>query len=382
MRVLVLGGDGYLGWPMAIYLSQKGHQVRLLDNFAKRRWELELGVEPLIPIATLHERVRAWCELTGRSIQIHVVDLQNYGAVETTICEFSPDAIIHFGEQPSAPYSMLDQSRAVFSQVNNISGTLNVLWAMRRYAPDCHLIKLGTMGEYGTPNIDIEEGFIEIAHRGRKDFLPFPKQAGSFYHLSKVHDSHNIMFACRVWGLRCTDLNQGVVYGIETEETCLDERLVTSFHYDEVFGTALNRFCVQAVASIPLTLYGKGEQKRGFLNIRDTIQCVDLTLKNPPRSSEYRVFNQFTEIFSVSQLAQQVRTQGEKLGLKVEIMHLDNPRAEAEDHYYNPKHTKLKDLGLKPTLLSDELLQSMLKIVEEYKHRIRREIVMPRVRWR
>jgi UDP-sulfoquinovose synthase len=209
MRVLVLGGDGYLGWPMAIYLSQKGHQVRLLDNFAKRRWELELGVEPLIPIATLHERVRAWCELTGRSIQIHVVDLQNYGAVETTICEFSPDAIIHFGEQPSAPYSMLDQSRAVFSQVNNISGTLNVLWAMRRYAPDCHLIKLGTMGEYGTPNIDIEEGFIEIAHRGRKDFLPFPKQAGSFYHLSKVHDSHNIMFACRVWGLRCTDLNQG-----------------------------------------------------------------------------------------------------------------------------------------------------------------------------
>ena len=381
MRILVLGGDGYLGWPTAMYLSARGHDVGVVDNFAKRRWEMELNVEPLMPIRTLHDRVKAWHEVTGKNIELFVGDLRSYELVRRAFEAFGPEAIVHYGEQPSAPYSMIDHSRAVFTQMNNLAGTLNVLWAMRELFPASHLVKLGTMGEYGTPNIDIEEGFIEIEYKGRKDVLPYPKQAGSFYHLTKVHDSHNILFVCRAWKLRSTDLNQGVVYGMETDETGLDERLATSFHYDEVFGTALNRFCVQAVAGIPLTVYGRGGQTRGFLNIRDTLRCVELSILNPPQAGEYRVFNQFTETFSVLELAQMVKAQSEKLGLKVQINHLKNPRVEAEQHYYNPKHTKLIELGLQPRLLSDELLQSMVKRVQEHAHRIKRDIILPQVTW-
>jgi UDP-sulfoquinovose synthase len=364
-----------------MYLSARGHDVGVLDNFAKRRWEMELNVEPLIPIRTLHDRVKAWREVTGRNIELFVGDLRNYEVVKGVLEAFQPEALVHYGEQPSAPYSMIDHSRAVFTQMNNLAGTLNVLWAMREGLPDAHLVKLGTMGEYGTPNIDIEEGFIEIEYKGRKDVLPYPKQAGSFYHLTKVHDSHNILFACRVWKLRSTDLNQGVVYGIETDETQLDERLATSFHYDEVFGTALNRFCVQAVSGIPLTVYGRGGQTRGFLNICDTLRCVELTILNPPRAGEYRVFNQFTETFNVLELANMVKTQGEKLGLKVQINHLENPRIEAEQHYYNPKHQKLIDLGLEPHLLSDVLLDTIIKRIQQHAGRIKKDIILPRVNW-
>jgi UDP-sulfoquinovose synthase len=381
VRILVLGGDGYLGWPTAMYLSRRGHAVGVLDNFAKRRWEMELNVEPLMPIRTLHDRVKAWEEVTGRKIELFVGDLRNYGLVEGVLQIFRPEAIVHYGEQPSAPYSMIDHNRAVFTQMNNVTGTLNVLWAMKKVVPECHLVKLGTMGEYGTPNIDIEEGFIEIEYKGRRDVLPYPKQAGSFYHLSKVHDSHNIMFACRVWKLASTDLNQGVVYGMATDEAELDERLETSFHYDETFGTALNRFCVQAVVGIPLTVYGKGGQKRGFLDIRDTIQCVELAILNPAPRGEYRVFNQFTEIFSVAELAQVVAEQAQKLGFPVEINHLENPRVELDEHYYNPRHTKLLDLGLKPHKLSDVLIDSMLKRIETLKHRVKREVILPRIKW-
>jgi len=381
MRILVLGGDGYLGWPTAMYLSARGHTVGVIDNFAKRRWEMELNVEPLMPIRTLHDRVKAWREVTGKEIELYVGDLRNYETVFEAFEAFKPEAIVHYGEQPSAPYSMIDHRRAVFTQMNNIAGTLNVLWAMRQRFPAAHLVKLGTMGEYGTPNIDIEEGFIEIEYKGRKDVLPYPKQPGSFYHLTKVHDSHNILFACRVWKLRSTDLNQGVVYGIETDETELDARLATSFHYDEVFGTALNRFCVQAVAGIPLTVYGRGGQTRGFLNIRDTLRCVELSLLNPPQAGEYRVFNQFTETFNVLELAEMVKAQSDKLGLKVEIDHLKNPRVEAEQHYYNPIHRKLTELGFEPRLLSDELVQSMVNRVREHASRIKPDIIMPRVRW-
>lgn len=381
MRILVLGGDGYLGWPTAMYLSQRGHEVAVLDNFAKRRWEMELNVEPLIPIRTLHDRVRAWQEVAGRKIELFVGDLRNYEVVKGVLESFRPDALVHYGEQPSAPYSMIDHSRAVFTQMNNLAGTLNLLWAMRESLPDAHLVKLGTMGEYGTPNIDIEEGFIEIEYKGRKDVLPYPKQPGSFYHLTKVHDSHNILFACRVWKLRSTDLNQGVVYGIETDETQLDPRLATSFHYDEVFGTALNRFCVQAVSGVPLTVYGRGGQTRGFLEIRDTLRCVELSILNPPPAGEYRVFNQFTETFNVLDLAKMVEVQGKKLGLQVEIQHLDNPRVEKEQHYYNPKHTKLVELGLQPHLLSEVLLESMLKRVQEFAQRIKKDIILPHVSW-
>jgi UDP-sulfoquinovose synthase len=381
MRTLVLGGDGYLGWPTAMYLSQRGHDVAVIDNFAKRRWEMELNVEPLISIHTLHDRVKAWTEVTGKKIEVYVGDLRNYGVVEGVLKAFQPNGIVHYGEQPSAPYSMIDHNRAVFTQLNNVAGTLNLLWAMKRVVPNCHLVKLGTMGEYGTPDIDIEEGFLEIQHKGRRDVLPYPKQPGSFYHLSKVHDSHNIMFACRVWKLASTDLNQGVVYGIETDETRLDERLATSFHYDDIFGTALNRFCAQAVASIPLTVYGKGGQKRGFLNIRDTLRCVELALLNPAKLGEYRVFNQFTETFTVLELAEVVAGQAKRLGISVSIDHIHNPRIEKEAHYYNAVHTKLLDLGLQPRFLSDELIESMLEQISRHKERIKTELILPRVNW-
>lgn len=381
MKILILGGDGYLGWPTAMYLSRCGHAVAVVDNFAKRRWEMELNVEPLVPINTLHDRVSAWQEVGGEQIELFVGDLRNYGVVEGILDKFRPDAIVHYGEQPSAPYSMIDQNRAVFTQVNNVTGTLNVLWAIRKIVPECHLVKLGTMGEYGTPNIDIEEGFIEIEHKGRRDVLPFPCQPGSFYHLSKVHDSHNMRFACRVWKLAATDLHQGVVYGIETDETKLDDRLATSFHYDEVFGTALNRFCVQAVAGIPISVYGSGGQKRGFLNLRDTLRCVELAIANPAKAGEYRVFNQFTETFSIAELAELVVSQARKLGILAAIEALENPRVELEEHYYNPAHTKLLALGLQPHLLSDVLINSVLERIQTCRSRIKRDIVMPRIKW-
>jgi UDP-sulfoquinovose synthase len=277
---------------------------------------------------------------------------------------------------------MKDRDRAVFTQTNNVVGTLNVLYAIRDLAPDCHLVKLGTMGEYGTPNIDIEEGFLEIHHNGRSDYLPFPKLPGSMYHLSKVHDSHNIHFACRVWGVRATDLNQGVVYGIATEETVLDDRLLTRFDYDDVFGTALNRFCVQAVARHPLTVYGKGGQTRGYLNIEDTLQCVELAVTHPADTGEFRVFNQFTERFSVWDLAELVQKAGAEVGMDVTVSPIENPRVEAEEHYYNPTHTKLLDLGLRPRLLNDTLIESMFATIGRFTDRLRTDHILPADRWR
>jgi UDP-sulfoquinovose synthase len=343
MRILVLGGDGYLGWPTAMYLSRRGHEVAVVDNMARRAWDYEFGAESLIPLSSLQERVQTWETLTGKRIAAYVGDLTDYTFFEPVVREFRPEAIVHYGEQRAAPYSMIDRRHAVFTQVNNIVGTLNVLYAMADHAPDCHLVKLGTMGEYGTPNIDIEEGFITITHNGRTDTLPYPKQPGSFYHLSKVHDSHNIHFCCRIWGIRATDLNQGVVYGVQTEEAQIDERLQTRFDYDGVFGTVLNRFIVQAVAGLPLTVYGQGGQTRGFLDIRDTLACVELAILNPAEKGEYRVFNQFTEQFNVLELAQTVKRAGEELGMSVVIHNLPNPRVEKEAHYYN-RYTESAEL--------------------------------------
>jgi UDP-sulfoquinovose synthase len=382
MHVLILGGDGYLGWPTALRFSARGHTVAVVDNFLRRRYHLELGTDSLTPIGSLAERVEAWRELSGRDIDVHTGDITDAEFINRVVRDFAPDAIVHYAEQPSAPYSMIDRAHTVFTQTNNLVGTLNVLYAMRDYASKAHLIKLGTMGEYGTPNIDIEEGFIEIEHNGRRDTLPFPKQPGSFYHLSKVHDSHNIMFACRAWGLRSTDLNQGVVYGIETDETARDERLCTRFDYDECFGTALNRFCVQAVIGQPLTVYGRGGQTRGFLNIKDTLQCVELTAGTPPAEGEYRVFNQFTEQFTVLQLAETVRDAAHRLGMSVEITRIPDPRVEREEHYYNARHQALLGLGLEPHLLSDELVSSMLLTIKSMRSRVIRKWILPRISWR
>jgi UDP-sulfoquinovose synthase len=382
MKIAVLGGDGYCGWATALYLSSKGHQISILDSLIRREWDRELGLETLTPIRTLPERVQTWRALTGKVIDTFIGDVCDYEFLAEALRQIEPDAVIHFAEQRAAPYSMIDRRHAVFTQVNNVVGTLNLLFALRELRPECHLVKLGTMGEYGTPNIDIEEGYIAIEHNGRKDVLPFPKQPGSFYHLSKVHDSHNIMFTCKVWKLRATDLNQGVVYGTMTDEVALDEALINRFDYDEIFGTVLNRFCVEAAIGCPLTVYGKGGQRRGFLDIRDTVRCIELACLNPAAPGEFRVFNQFTERFSVLDLAHMVQAAATKMGLKVEIEHLPNPRVEAEEHYYNAKHSKLIELGLQPHALSEALLDSLLNIAVKYRDRIDEELIPPRVDWR
>lgn len=382
MRILVVGGDGYCGWATALYLSNHGYEVGILDSLIRREWDAQLGTETLTPITPIQQRVQCWQHITGKSIRLFIGDVTDYDFLIDALRQFQPDAIVHYGEQRSAPFSMISREHAVLTQVNNVTGTLNILYAMKEEFPDCHLVKLGTMGEYGTPNIDIEEGYITIEHNGRKDTLPYPKQPGSMYHLSKVHDSHNIYFACNVWGLRATDLNQGVVYGVLTEETGMDESLINRLDYDGVFGTALNRFCIQAATGHPLTVYGRGGQTRGFLDIRDTVRCIELAVANPADAGEFRVFNQFTEHFSVGDLALKVKDAGEALGLTVKIDHIDNPRVEQEQHYYNAKNTHLLDLGLQPHYLSESLLDSLLNIAIKYKHRIDKNQILPKVSWR
>ncbi|MCT7962600.1 MULTISPECIES: NAD-dependent epimerase/dehydratase family protein [Laspinema] len=382
MRVLVIGGDGYCGWATALYLSNHGYDVAILDSLVRRHWDAQLCVETLTPIAPIQQRLQRWRDLTGKSIDLFVGDITDYAFLSKALHQFEPDTIVHFGEQRSAPFSMIDRDHAVLTQVNNVVGTLNLLYAMKEDFPDCHLVKLGTMGEYGTPNIDIEEGYITIEHNGRKDTLPYPKQPGSFYHLSKVHDSHNIQFACKIWGLRATDLNQGVVYGVLTEETGMDEMLINRLDYDGVFGTALNRFCIQAAVGHPLTVYGKGGQTRGFLDIRDTVRCMELAIANPAEPGQFRVFNQFTELFNIGELATKVQQAGMAMGLKIEIDHLENPRVELEEHYFNAKNTKLLDLGLQPHYLSDSLLDSLLNFAVKYQTRIDKNQILPKVSWR
>ncbi len=379
MRILVLGGDGYLGWPTALHLSNLGHDVAVNDNFARRGYDVEMGVDSLVPICSLDERIAAWSEVSGKTIRSYVGDLVEPEFVHEMVGEFRPHAIVHFGEQRAAPYSMIDQKHAVYTQYNNVIGNLNVMYAIADTDIDIHLVKLGTMGEYGTPNIDIEEGWFEVVHNGRSDRVLFPKRPGSFYHLSKVHDSHNIEFGCRIWGMRATDLNQGVVYGADTAQTKLDPRLQTRFDYDGVFGTVLNRMVIQAVLGHPLTVYGDGSQTRGLINIVDTVECIRIACENPAKRGEFRVFNQMTESKSVLEIAQTIK---EQYPGEVTIEHVDNPRVEAEGHYYNVKHSRLEELGLKPTLLSTTLIDHLFDVVERYKDRVDMAAIMPTVKWR
>jgi UDP-sulfoquinovose synthase len=378
MRILVLGGDGYLGWPTAVHLSECGHDVGIADNFVRRQYDHELGVQSLVPIEPLAVRVRAWREVSGKQLATFVGDLTDAEFTYRMIREFRPDAVVHFAEQRAAPYSMIDRGHAIYTQTNNVVGTLNLLYAIAEIDPGIHLIKLGTMGEYGTPNIDIEEGWLGISHNGRTDRMLYPKRPGSFYHLSKVHDSHNIEFTCRVWGLRATDLNQGIVYGQQTDETIRDERLATRFDYDAVFGTVLNRFVILAALGEPLTVYGDGGQTRGLLDIRDTVECIRLAAENPAEAGEFRVFNQMTESMSVLDIAKLVADLHPNA---VDVEHLDNPRVEAESHYYKVTHSGLVELGLQPHLLSDTLLTSLYGIAERYKHRADPDALRPAVRW-
>jgi UDP-sulfoquinovose synthase len=383
MRIFIAGMDGYLGWSLAQYLTAQGHEVAGADCFFRRQWVEEMGSWSATPIAPMKERLQAFKERFGKELRFWEGDLREYGLVEMIFREFQPEAIVHFGECPSAPYSMIDVHHAVFVQTNNITTTFNLLFAMRDIRPQAHLVKLGTMGEYGTPNVDIPEGFFEIEYRGRRDRLPFPRQAGSWYHWSKVHGSNNIMFACKIWNLRATDIMQGVVFGSRIDEMGDDERLLTRLDFDQAFGTAVNRYCCQAVIGHPLTPFGKGHQKRGFLPLRDSMQCLTLALENPPKVGEYRVFNQFEEVYDVTTLALKVQKVAATLGLEVEVRNLENPRKEMEEHYYHPDHQHLFDLGYKPTHDVEAEMRIMLQDLLKYRDRIeaKREVLIPDVRW-
>ncbi len=382
MRILILGGDGYLGWPTAMHFAAQGHEVWAVDNYLRRRIAKETDSEALIPTPDLVERARIFKAASGNEINVVIGDCCDYGLMTRLFSEVKPDTVIHYAEQPSGPYSMMDYKAAKCTLDNNLSATFNVIWATVEHAPECHIVKLGTMGEYGTPNIDIEEGWLDIEHNGRKDRFLYPRAAGTLYHTTKVLDTDLLWFYVRTHGLRVTDLMQGPVYGLETDEAKSDERLLPNFHYDDIFGTVVNRFLVQAVAGVPLTVYGKGGQTRGYLNLKDTLQCVGLAMNNPAEAGELRILNQFTESFSVNEIAERVERVGHAKGLDVRINNIPNPRKEREEHYYNPKHSGLIELGLEPNLMTDEVIGDMLEQVTRHANRIFTNIIMPRVSWR
>ena len=383
MRVFIPGIDGYLGWSLAQHLAARGHEIAGADFFLRRKWVEEMGSWSAIPISPFPERLDAFQERFGRRLTFWEGDLRDYNFVEEIFRDFEPEAIVHLGECPSAPYSMMDRDHAVFVQTSNIVTTFNLLYAIRDVRPDAHLLKLGTMGEYGTPNIDIPEGFFEVEYNGRSDRLPFPRQAGSWYHWSKVHGSNNVMFACKIWGLRATDVMQGVVFGTRIDGQPDDERLRTRLDFDQAFGTAINRFCCEAVVGHPLTPFGKGRQKRGFLPLRDSMQCLRLALETPPRAAEYRVFNQFDEVYDITELALKVQLVAGGCGLAVEVRHLENPRKELEEHHYNPEHQRLLDLGYTPAHDVEGEIRLMLEDLLQHRDRIEAKIdvLIPDVRW-
>jgi UDP-sulfoquinovose synthase len=381
MRIIIFGADGYLGWPTSMKLASEGHEIIAVDNYLRRQMADETNSQPLMDNPKLEERSDIYYSNIGKKIKVEIGDCTDYKFVKQLFKEYQPDAVIHYAEQPSAPYSMMGHFEATRTLRNNLDSTLNIIFGVIEESPDCHIIKLGTMGEYGTPNIDIEEGWIEIEHNGRKETFLYPRQTGSLYHTTKIMDTDLLWFYVRTYGLKVTDLMQGPVYGLSTIESDLDDKLLPNFHYDDIFGTALNRFLVQAVSKIPLTVYGKGGQTRGYLNIKDTMECVKLALLSPPTAPDLRILNQFTEVFSVNELAGKVKIVGDQLGLKIDIKNYPNPRKETENHYYNPKHTGLLELGLKPSFLTEDVLVEMLEKIIQYKKNIVPNRILPRVRW-
>ena len=382
MKVLITGIDGYSGWPLALHLMARGHDVSGLDNFVTRKRVREVGSWSATPIPPWPKRQAAAEKALGRPLHFHKGDVTDFEFVRSVLEKERPDAVVHLAEQRSAPYSMIDVHHAVATQVENITGTLHLLYGIQEVVPGAHLVKMGTMGEYGTPNLEIPEGFFEIEYKGRSDRLPFPRQAGSWYHWSKVFDSGDVMFASKIFGLKATDVMQGVIYGIRTPEITEDD-LLTRFDFDETWGTVLNRFVVEAILGLPITPYGKGEQVRSFLALEDSLQSLRLAIENPPKAGEYRVFNQFDAAYSVNQLAEIVRAEAESRGLKPVVEHPPNPRTEAEQHYYHPVHEHLPALGYRRTRHLEEVVKELFRDLTRFKRRLaaRRHVVLPTVQW-
>ncbi len=391
--VLVLGADGYLGWPTCMYFSKRGYEVIAVDSYYKLKILKKYNIKQLFKLPSLQDKAKIWYKLTGREIKVKICDLKNIHELKNlftkkTKFEWSisknfkiPDTAIHFAEQPSAPYSLLKNETANDTLLNNLIVTNNLLFAIKNFNPKCHLVKLGTMGEYGTPNIDIEEGWLDITHNKRKDKFLFPRQASSIYHTSKIMDTDLIWFAVRNWKLKATDLMQGPVYGIHTEESKLSKKLMTAFNYDEMFGTVLNRFLIQGMINYPLTVYGNGSQTRGYINISDTLKCINLSVKNPSKKGELQIFNQITETFSVNDLAFKVKDAFKEFGINVKIKKINNPRNEASNHYYNPKYQSLKKLGFKPKLLTKEILVEIINELMNYKNKIIKKQIFNGIKW-
>lgn len=381
MRIMILGADGYLGWPTSMALSMRGHEIYAVDNYLRRNIARETDSEPLVACPNLNERAELFASASGKKIHAAIVDCTDFRRLERLVEEFQPEAVVHYAEQPSAPYSMIGYLEAQRTLQNNIGSTFNITWSILKHVPDCHLIKLGTMGEYGTPNIDIEEGWLDVEHHGRKQTFLYPRQAGSLYHTTKVLDTDLLWFYVRTYGMRVTDLMQGPVYGCDSGESFADDRLISHFHYDDIFGTVVNRFLVQAVARVPLTVYGKGGQTRGYLNLKDTLQCIEIAIRNPAKVGELRILNQFTEQFTVNELARRIQAAAKIIGITVDINSIPNPRIELEEHYYNARHSALIELGLSPNLMSEEVLVEMLEWIRSHRDAINLKKIQPRVSW-
>lgn len=383
-RILILGADGYLGWTLLNHLvKDENNFVIGFDNGSRREFVAEMKSDSIVPILSFDERIDMVKSLYNNAI-LEEGDLLDYNIIEDCLRKYKPNVIVHLAEQPSAPFSMMDVDHATFTHTNNVNGTLNLLHAIKEVDPNIHLVKLGTMGEYGTPNYDISEGDIELVYKGKLMRIPFPKQPGSWYHLTKLHDTNNIMFACKVWGLRCTDIMQGIVFGTKIDAIKNDENLNTRFDIDECFGTAINRFCAQAIIGRSITPYGKGEQKRGFLPLKDSIQCLNLIINNPAKQSEYNIINQFEKVYNINQLAHIVKDEADALGLlNAKVQPIENPRKEKEEHYYNPEHKKLLELGYKPSTDIKNEIRSVLLDLLLYKERIikYKDSIAPKIKW-
>jgi len=381
MRVLILGIDGYIGWPLAMHLAGRGHRVQGIDNLSRRGRVLAEGGQSAFSLPAISERARR----LGIAVSTGSVGPTEDDTLVNVLAAFHPEVIVHLAEQPSAPWSMRSEQNCQETVRENLASTLAVLWAMREWSPGAHLVKLASMGEYGTPGVDIPEGWFDLEFRGRSTRALFPRSPGSFYHASKAADSLMVEMACRTWGLASTDIMQGVVYGTRTPEMGdpVDPALRTRFDFDQCFGTVINRFCTQAVLGLPIRPYGGGGQIRGYLPLVDSIQCLRIITESPPSPGRYRVVNQFEEVSSVLDLAYRVSVEADVLGLSTSIICAENPRLEAENHHYAPDHEILASLGYSPTCGMSQAISHMIQDLLTARERLEEAsgAIDPTVRW-